>query len=299
MTKAGQLRALIQSPRLLVMPGAYDVISARVIEEAGFHAVQASGANIAACHYGVPDYSLISMREMAEQTGRIAQAVGIPVMGDADTGFGNAVNVHFTVRAFEAAGAAGINIEDQVMPKRCGHLDGKVVLPLDEAVAKISAAADARIDPDFVINARTDALAAHGIAEVIRRGNAFLAAGATMVFVEGASSADLMRQAVRGIRGPVAVNLVEGGKSPQTMSFAELEVIGVARVSLPSTAMQAVIRALREVFARVQAEAAIGGYAEMLAGFGVSQRLVGSGEVAALEQKYLAPLLRPAAAEMT
>jgi methylisocitrate lyase len=204
------------------------------------------------------------------------------------------VNAHFAVRAFEAAGAAGVNIEDQVMPKRCGHLDGKVVLPLDEAVAKIAAAAAARRDPDFVINARTDALGPHGLDEVIRRGNAFLEVGATMVFVEGAHSVEVMGQAVRGIRGPVAVNLVEGGKSPQTMSFAELEALGVARVSLPSTAMQAVIRALREVFARVQADGAIGGYGDLLAGFGVSQRLVGSETIAELEATYLAPLLAKA-----
>ncbi len=294
MTKAGRLKELILRPALLVMPGAYDVISARVIEQAGFLAIQASGANIVACHYGAPDYSFVSMREMAEQTGRIAQAVEVPVMGDADTGFGNAVNAHFAVRAFEAAGAAGVNIEDQVMPKRCGHLDGKVVLPLDEAVAKIAAAAAARRDPDFVINARTDALGPHGLDEVIRRGNAFLEVGATMVFVEGAHSVEVMGQAVRGIRGPVAVNLVEGGKSPQTMSFAELEALGVARVSLPSTAMQAVIRALREVFARVQADGAIGGYGDLLAGFGVSQRLVGSETIAELEATYLAPLLAKA-----
>lgn len=291
MTKAAQLRSLIEAPTLLVMPGAHDVISARIIEEVGFQAVQASGANLAACHYGMPDYSLISMREMVEQTGRIAMALDIPVMGDADTGFGNAVNAYYAVQAFEAAGAAGINIEDQLIPKRCGHLDGKVVLPFDEAVAKIAAAADARVNPDFVINARTDALAPHGIDEVIRRGNAFLEAGASMVFVEGAYSTDIMRQAVAGIRGPVAVNLVEGGKSPQTISFAELEAIGIARVSLPSTAMQASIRALREVFARVRDDGAVGGYAELLSGFGVSQRLVGSGKVAALEKKYLAPLL--------
>jgi methylisocitrate lyase len=218
-------------------------------------------------------------------------ALQIPVMGDADTGFGNAVNAYYAVQAFEASGAAGINIEDQLIPKRCGHLDGKVVLPFDEAIAKIAAAAAARVNPDFVINARTDALAVHGIDDVIKRGNAFLEVGATMVFVEGAHSADIMRQAVAGIRGPVAVNLVEGGKSPQTMSFAELEEIGIARVSLPSTAMQASIRALREVFARVRADGAIGGYADLLAGFGVSQRLVGSGKIAELEAKYLAPLL--------
>ena len=230
---------------------------------------------------------------MAEHTGRIARAVGVPVMGDADTGFGNAVNAYLTVQAFEAAGAAGINLEDQVMPKRCGHLDGKTVLPLDEAVAKVAAACQARRDPDFVINARTDALAPLGIQEVIRRGNAFLEVGATMVFVEGANSAQAMREAVRGIRGPVAVNLVEGGKSPQDMSFADLQSIGIARVSLPSTGMQAVIHALRTVFQRVRDDRAIGGYADLLCGFGVSQRLVGSAGINELEQRFLAPMLLP------
>ncbi|MGE0386841.1 MAG: oxaloacetate decarboxylase [Gammaproteobacteria bacterium] len=289
--KTTRLRRLIEDPAILVMPGAYDVISAKIIEETGYRAVQVSGANVAACHYGVPDYSLVSLREMVEQSGRIANAIDIPAMGDADTGYGNAVNAWYTVRAFEDAGLAGINIEDQVMPKRCGHLDGKTLLPFDEAVAKVAAAADARRDADFVINARTDALGVHGIDEAVRRGNAFLDAGATMVFVEGANSVENIRAAVQGIRGPVAVNLVEGGKSPQAMSFAELEVLGVARVSLPSTAMQAVVKALRTVFARQMADGRIGGYGDLLAGFGVAQRLVGRDRIDALERKYLAPLL--------
>ncbi len=161
MRKTTRLKQLIEDPRILVMPGAYDALSARLIEEAGFNAVQASGANIVACHFGVPDYSLVSAREMAEHTARIAAAVRVPVMADADTGFGNAVNTYLAVKEFEKAGTAGVNIEDQVMPKRCGHLEGKVLLPIDEAVAKIAAAVDARTDQDFVINARTDALGVH------------------------------------------------------------------------------------------------------------------------------------------
>lgn len=295
MRKTTRLRRLIEAPEILVMPGAYDVISGRIAQEAGFDAVQASGANLVACHFGVPDYSLVSAREMAEQTGRIAQALDIPVMGDADTGFGNAVNAYLTVQAFERAGAAGVNIEDQVLPKRCGHLEGKVLLPFDEAVAKIAAACDARQDKDFVINARTDALGPLGIGEAIRRGNAFLKAGATMVFVEGANSVDAIRAAVKGIGGPVAVNLVEGGKSPQQMTFRELQELGVARVSLPSTAMQSVIKALRTVFAQVREQGGIGGYGDLLCGFGVSQRLVGFGDVLELEKKYLAGLVPVAA----
>ncbi len=295
MRKTTRLRQLIDDPRILVMPGAYDALSARLIEEAGFSAIQASGANIVACHFGVPDYSLVSAREMAEHTGRIAGAVDVPVMGDADTGFGNAVNTYLAVREFEKAGAAGVNIEDQVMPKRCGHLEGKVLLPIDEAVAKIAAAADARTDPDFVINARTDALGIHGIAEVIARGNAFLDAGATMVFVEGANSVESIREAVAGIKGPVAINLVEGGKSPQSLSFQALEQIGVARVSLPSTAMQAVVQALRVVFQRVNQAGGIGGYSELLSGFGVAQKLLGLDQIFALEEKYMARLAAAAA----
>jgi 2-methylisocitrate lyase-like PEP mutase family enzyme len=212
-------------------------------------------------------------------------------MGDADTGFGNAVNAYFTVQAFERAGAAGVNIEDQVMPKRCGHLEGKVLLSRDEAVAKIAAAAAARADPDFVINARTDALGVLGIDEAVERANAYLAAGATMAFVEGANSIDNIRAAVDRIDGPVAINLVEGGKTPPGLTFELLESLGVARVSLPSTAMQAAVQALRTVFARVQETGSIDGYDELLCGFGVAQRLVGLADVFELEDRFMKPLL--------
>ena len=290
MRKTSELRRLIADRELLVMPGAYDALTAKLAEEAGFKAVQASGANLVACHYGVPDYSLVSAREMAEHTGRIARAVDVPVMGDADTGFGNAVNAYLTVREFERAGAAGINIEDQVIPKRCGHLEGKTLLEFDEAVAKVEAASDARVDKDFVINARTDALGVMGIDEAIRRGNAFLKAGATMVFVEGVDSVAVIEAAVKGIDGPVAINMVEGGKTPKGLTFAALQRIGVARVSLPSTAMQAAIQALRTVFARVREADGISGYEELLCGFGVAQRLLGRDEIFELETKYMSRL---------
>jgi 2-methylisocitrate lyase-like PEP mutase family enzyme len=289
--KMTELTRLIHDRELLIMPGAYDVLSARIAQEAGYKAIQASGANIVACHYGVPDYSLVSAREMAEQTGRIARGVDVPVMGDGDTGFGNAVNTYLTVQEFEREGAAGINIEDQVMPKRCGHLEGKSILDLDEAVAKITAAADARIDKDFVINARTDALAIHGIDEAIRRGNAFLKAGATMVFLEGAHSEQVIRRAVKEINGPVAVNMVEGGKTPPGLTFSMLQAWGVARVSLPSTGMQAVVQALRVVFAKVREVDGVTGYENLLCGFGVAQRLLGLDTVFELEKKYMSSLM--------
>ena len=218
---------------MLVMPGAYEPIGAKLIEAAGFEAIQCTGAGIAGTLLGLPDYSMLGMSDMVAVTSRIVDAVDIPVMADGDTGFGNAVNTWYAVQAFERVGAAGVNVEDQVMPKRCGHLDGKEVVTLEEGVAKIRAAADARRDKDFVINARTDALAVHGVAEVIRRGNAYLEAGAAMVFVEGATSAEVVAAAVKGIAGPVGVNIVPGGKSG-ALDLDELARHGVARVSLPS-----------------------------------------------------------------
>ena len=218
MNKTTILRQLILAPELLVMPGAWDTLSARIIEESGYKAIQCTGFGISVNRIGLPDYSFLSLTDMLAATQTIVDAVELPVMADGDTGFGNAVNAWHTVRAFERIGCAGINIEDQVLPKRCGHLEGKSIVPLDEAVAKIRACAEARKDSDFVINARTDALAIGGMDEVVRRGNAYLEAGATMIFIDGMTDKELARQAVTRIRGPVAINVVEGGKTPATGS---------------------------------------------------------------------------------
>lgn len=284
---ARRLRELILSPRLLVMPGAYDPLTARLVEEAGFDAIQCSGYGISVSQLGLPDYGFVGMREMVDRTARIVEAVRIPVMADGDTGFGNAVNAYHAVRAFERAGAAGVNIEDQVWPKRCGHLEGKRLVPIDEAVAKIRACADARHDADFVINARTDALAVDGVQAVIERGNAYLQAGATMVFVDGLDSKQVAREVVQGIAGPVAINAVEGGKTPRGFSFAEMEAIGIARVSLPGTTMFAAVRAIREVLATVRARGSIDGYADRIADFEQVQSLLGMRELLELESRYL------------
>ena len=284
---ARRLRELILSPRLLVMPGAYDPLTARLVEEAGFDAIQCSGYGISVSQLGLPDYGFVGMREMVDRTARIVEAVRIPVMADGDTGFGNAVNAYHAVRAFERAGAAGVNIEDQVWPKRCGHLEGKRLVPIDEAVAKIRACANARHDADFVINARTDALAVDGVQAVIERGNAYLQAGATMVFVDGLDSKQVAREVVQGIAGPVAINAVEGGKTPRGFSFAEMEAIGIARVSLPGTTMFAAVRAIREVLATVRALGSIDGYADRIADFEQVQSLLGMRELLELESRYL------------
>ncbi|MBV8620641.1 MAG: isocitrate lyase/PEP mutase family protein [Curvibacter sp.] len=295
MRKTTRLKQLIHAPELLVMPGAFDALSARIVQEAGFAALQSSGFGISVSHLGLPDYSFLSLSDMVTATQRLVDAVDIPVMADGDTGFGNAVNAWYAVKAFERIGCAGVNIEDQVMPKRCGHLEGKSLIPLDEAVAKIRACAEARQDPDFVINARTDALAVGGIAEVIRRGNAYLDAGATMVFIDGMSSKDLARQAVQGIRGPVAINVVEGGRSPLDFSFQEMEEIGIARVSLPGTLMLAAIQGMRDALAAVKTNGRAGGPGARLADFREQLELVGFNEVFALEKRFLTGLQAAAA----
>ena len=288
-TKAARLRRLIEQPGMLVMPGAYDPLGAKLIERAGYEAVQCTGAGISATYLGLPDYSMLSMTDMVTVTSRIAEAVEIPVMADGDTGFGNAVNVWHAVRAFERGGAAGVNLEDQVMPKRCGHLDGKQVVSLEEGVAKIRAASDARLDKDFVINARTDALAVHGIDEVIRRGNAYIEAGASMIFVEGASRLDEIAAMVEGIRGPVGVNIVQGGKSAG-FDLADLERVGVARVSLPGLLLGAAAKAMDDVLRDVRDAGSVSGVADRMFAFKEFHALVGMAQVAELEQRYLAPL---------
>lgn len=284
---ARRLLDLIRSPEILVMPGAYDPITARLVEEAGFAAVQCSGYGISLAHLGLPDYGFIGLHEMADRTARIVQAVSIPVMADGDTGFGNAVNAYHAVRAFERAGAAGVNIEDQSLPKRCGHLDGKELISVRDAVAKIKACADARVDPCFVINARTDALSVGGVAEVIDRGNAYLEAGATMIFVEGIDGPTTAQQVVAGIRGPVAINAVEGGKSDAEFGFSQMQAIGIARVSLPGTTMFAAIHGIRTVLQAVQRQGGIRGYEDQIADFRQMNALARMPDVLALEKKYL------------
>jgi methylisocitrate lyase len=255
-SRCARLKAAILAPELLVMPSAYDALSARLIQEAGFAAVQCSGLGIAASRYGVPDVSIVSMREMVEATRIIARSVDLPVMGDGDTGYGNAVNTWHTVREFEEAGAAGLNLEDQILPKRCGRMDGKEIVAVGEMVGKLEAAADARRDRDFVINARTDALSLFGMEEVIRRGNAYLRAGATMFFVEGLRTREDVRKLVGSLDGPLAMNLIEDGAEDglQGITFEELQDLGVARVSLSVStllgAMHGVHKVLRSVDAR-------------------------------------------------
>jgi 2-methylisocitrate lyase-like PEP mutase family enzyme len=287
MKNTTRLKTLINDPKLLVMPGAYDPLSAMLVEEAGYDAVQATGLGIAASHLGLPDASILSMREMAERTAAISSVLNIPFMADGDTGFGNAVNVWFTVQAFERAGAAGVNLEDQVMPKRCGHLAGKEVISTTEMAGKIAAAVQARSDPDFIINARTDALAVEGAEAVVARARSYFLAGADMVFVDGVDSIDTVRMLAKSIGGPLAVNMVEGGKTPPEMTFSVLQDAGVARVSLPVSLLLASIKGMRDALQYIKAQDGTRADPDVYADFTDTHRLLGMENIYDLERKFL------------
>jgi 2-methylisocitrate lyase-like PEP mutase family enzyme len=235
----GKLRGALNAQRLLVLPGVYDAISARVCERAGFGGVYMTGAGTAAS-LGFPDFGLITMTEIVQRAGTIAQSVCIPVIADADTGFGNELNVTRAVREYERAGVAGLHIEDQVFPKRCGHLEGKEVVPLDDYLAHVRAAVAARCNPAFMVIARTDARAVTGFEDAIARANAGLEAGADMAFVEAVETVEEMRAVPKLVKGPCLLNVVRGGKTPDA-TFSEIEAMGYRVAILPSLLIGAAI----------------------------------------------------------
>jgi methylisocitrate lyase len=246
MSKASQLKHLLEERAALPVPGVYDAFSARLAEQAGFKALQVSGFAVAAAVLGLPDIGVLSLRDQINAVQTVVGAVSIPVMADGDTGFGNALNTYHAVRLLEAAGAAGINLEDQTFPKRCGHMDGKTVISRDEMEQKIRAAASARRDPDFVINARADALATDGLDAAIDRANAYARAGASLIFVEAVRSAEEIGELVRRVGAPISVNMIgaRGGKSP-LIALEDLRKLGVARVSYPILTLCAAGAAMR------------------------------------------------------
>jgi len=249
MKKSTELRKMILERKALVVPGAHDVMSAKFIEKYDFKAIQVSGFGLSATYLGLPDMGFISFGDVLAFTRNIINAVDIPVMADADTGYGNAINAMKVTEEFIKIGAAGMNIEDQSFPKRCGHLEGKQIIPIEEMVLKLKGCAKVRnqFDADFIINARTDAIAVSGIKEAIKRGNAFADAGADLIFVEAPRTKKDIIQVVKGIQAPVSINLfdfVEGGKTP-LISIGELREIGVARVSIPVGPLFASLKGLQ------------------------------------------------------
>jgi 2-methylisocitrate lyase-like PEP mutase family enzyme len=230
---------MMKQDGMIVAPGAYDCITARTIAQSGFPAVYMTGAGTAAT-LGYPDYGLVTMSEMAENAGRIAAAVDVPVIADADTGYGNELNTTRTVREYEKRGVAGLHIEDQGFPKKCGHLDNKVIVPLDEYLAKVRAAVAARRDADFLIIARTDSRAVLGIEEAVRRANAALQAGADMAFVEAPQTLEEVAAVPKLVNGPCLFNNVWRGKSPE-ITFDDAQRMGYRVTIVPGLLFKAVI----------------------------------------------------------
>jgi 2-methylisocitrate lyase-like PEP mutase family enzyme len=239
MSVARQLRELLGGSEPVIAPGAYDAITARAVEAAGFPAVYMTGAGTSAA-LGYPDYGLVGLSEMAENVARVTQAVGIPVIADADTGYGNELNVTRTVQEYAARGAAALHIEDQVFPKRCGHLEDKQVVPAEDFLRKIRAAVDASGGDGPMVIARTDARAVHGIEEAVERANRALDVGADMAFVEAPQSIEEVFAIPREVRGPCLLNLVRGGKTPP-VSLAQASEAGYRLVILPGVLLAAVV----------------------------------------------------------
>jgi 2-methylisocitrate lyase-like PEP mutase family enzyme len=241
MSAGARLRELLDGPEPVVAPGAYDCLTARIVQDAGFPAVYMTGAGTAAS-LGYPDYGLLTMSEMAANAARIAATVGVPVIADADTGFGNELNVVRTVREYAAAGVAALHIEDQVFPKRCGHLDRKQVIGADEFVSKVRAAAENRPDPDLALIARTDARAVVGFDEAIERVNRALQAGADVAFVEAPQTLDELAEIPRRVAGPCLLNIVAGGRTPDVSSQQAAE-FGYRLLIVPVLLLAAVLAA--------------------------------------------------------
>jgi len=251
MKTTAKLRQLLRQPGIIVAPGAYDCLTARLIELEGFPAVYMTGAGTAVTRLGTPDLGFATLSEMVSNAAAIATTVSIPLIADADTGYGGALNVYRTVREYERAGVAAVHIEDQVFPKRCGHLDGKQVVPCEEMVIKLRAAVEARTDPDFVLIARTDALAVTGLDDTLRRCQAYAEAGADVLFVEAVRTHEEIAHVLREVRVPLLYNFVEHGKSP-LLSVAELHRLGFKLVIFPGSIMLAVLPLVREILAEIK-----------------------------------------------
>ena len=249
----GELRALVERTEIVLMPGVYDAYLARCVQAAGFEALYMTGAGVSHTRLGVPDLGLLTFSEMVDQAARIAQAVDIPVLADADTGYGNALNVMRTVKAYERCGVAGCHLEDQVAPKRCGHFRDKQVIPLDEMRGKLQAALDARVDPDFLIVARTDARTAVGLDEALERANAYAELGVDMLFVESPRSEDELARIAREVDAPLLANMVETGLTP-VLPASRLQELGYSVVIYPGAIGRFIGKQVGAFLRRLRAE---------------------------------------------
>jgi 2,3-dimethylmalate lyase len=278
MRKTTELRKAIAGKELVVAPGAHDALTARVIEKCGFPAVYMTGYGQSASHLGRPDIGLMSMSEMVSRARNIAAVVGIPVIADADTGFGNAINVIRTVREYEAANVAAIQLEDQVLPKRCGHMLGREVIPVKEMVGKIKAAVATRSDPDFLIIARTDARTIHGIDAALDRARAYEDAGADILFVESPESIEEMEKINTTLTKPTLANMVEGGRTP-LLANTVLRDLGYSIVIYPTASIFVMAQAMMQLMMHLKENGTTSGMADRMIRFEQFNELVGLDEV--------------------
>ena len=285
MTRRQRLRALVAERRGLVVPGAYDAVSARLVEQAGFPAVYMTGFGVSAARLGLPDLGFAGLAEMVDQARSLVSAVSIPLVADADTGYGNALQVRRTVQQYELAGVAGLHLEDQAAPKRCGHLAGKQVVPVDEFVGRIRAAVEARSDPDLLIIARTDAIGVTGFADAVERAAAAADAGADVLFVEAPSSEAEIEALPRRLDRPLLFNYAPSGRSP-LLPFARLRTLGYAIVIVPVDLLFVATRAMQRALAELRDQEALSRDPERVASFQEFCDLIGLPEQLALGQRY-------------
>jgi len=279
------LRRLVEARRGVLVPGAFNALSARVIEDLGFEAIYVTGAGVTNMHFGLPDQGFMGLHDIAEHTARIRDAVNLPLLVDADTGFGNALNVRHAVRVLERAGADCIQIEDQVSPKRCGHFAGKAVIDTAEMLGKIKAAVDARTDAGMLVMARTDAAAVHGFEAAIERAQLFSEAGADILFVEAVTKADEVRALPQRLDKPQLMNMVIGGKTP-TFGAEELGALGYGLVLYANAALQGAVAGMQRALTVLRDIRRLDEDPSLVVSFAERQRLVGKPALDALEQRY-------------
>jgi len=285
MSTRKQLKALAEARRGVIVPGAFNALSAKVIEDLGYEAIYVTGAGVTNMWFGMPDQGFMGLHEIADHTARIRDAVSVPLIVDADTGFGNALNVRHTVRVLERAGADCIQLEDQVAPKRCGHFAGKEVISTEEAVSKIKAAVDARHDPDFLILARTDACAMQGFEAAVERAQKFAEAGADILFVEAVTTAEEIRALPQRLGKPQLMNMVIGGRTP-IFGAAELAGLGYGIVLYANAALQGAVAGMQKALTVLRDTKRIDEDPAVVTPFAERQRLVGKPEWDALEKRY-------------
>jgi len=287
MNKTTRLRHLIDREEILIAPGVYDSYLAKCVQSAGFEAVYMTGAGVSHTGLGMPDLGLTTFSEMVDRAGRIADAVEIPVFADADTGYGNALNVIRTVKAYERAGVAGLHMEDQEMPKKCGHFDEKKVIPLEEMLGKLKAALDARSDPDFIIIGRTDARTALGFDEALERAQAFAEVGVDMVFFESPLSEEELETVGASVNRPLLANMVETGKTP-LLPTDRLQEMGFNVAIFPGALGRFIGKQVMEFLRIFRAEGSTLSQVDKMLSFTEQNEIVGLPEMLALAEKYRA-----------